>query len=89
MTHINPHNFLSEAASIIGERGHDYGGIEDNFRKAADIANAVLGRALTPYDIAMVLACVKLARMRTSPDKRDNYLDCANYLAFAAELEGK
>lgn len=83
---MNPHNFLSEAAAIIGERGHDYGGVEDNFQKAADIANAVLGRALTPYDIAMVMVSVKLARMRVSPDKRDNYLDCAAYLAFATEL---
>jgi len=86
MSRINPHSFLTDAAAIMGERGHDYGGVEDNFQTAADIANAVLGRALTPYDVSMILAAVKLARMRTSPDKRDNYLDCVNYLAFAADL---
>lgn len=84
---MNPHAFFEEAAAIIGERGHDYGGIEDNFENIARIANAVLGRALTAHDVAIIMACVKLARMRTSPSKRDNYLDCANYLAFAAELK--
>ena len=41
-----------------------------------------------PYEVAMILASVKLARMSASPSKRDNYLDAINYLAFAAELIG-
>ena len=84
---MNPQESLSEASAIIGERGLDYGGIEDNFENVARIANAILGRALTAHDVAIIMACVKLARMRTSPAKRDNYLDCVNYLAFAAEIK--
>jgi|694.fasta_scaffold17951_3 hypothetical protein len=83
---MNPHDFLSEAAGLIGERGQDYGGIEKNFDRAAEIAGTILGRELSCYDVAIILASVKLARMRSSPYKRDNYLDCANYLAFAAEF---
>jgi len=89
---MNPHKFFEEVSAIIGERGHDYGGVEcggleENFDRAARIANQIIGRALTPHDIAMVMVAVKLARMRTSPDKRDSYIDCAAYLAFAAELK--
>lgn len=78
--------FLEAAAGLIDERGVDYGGVEDNFANTAQIANAILGRDLTPYDVAVVLASVKLARMRASPYKLDSYLDCVNYVAFAAAL---
>lgn len=78
--------FLEAAGGLIDERGADYGGVEDNFANTAQIANAILGRDLTAYDVAVVMAAVKLARMRVSPHKLDSYLDCANYIAFAAAL---
>lgn len=83
---MNPKNFLDEAASLIDDRGADYGGIEQNFETIALLANTVLNRDLSAYDVAMILHCVKLARLRTSPHKRDNYLDGVNYLAFAGEM---
>lgn len=84
---MKPHAVLDEAAKIIGERGEQYGGIEENFHRAANTARAA-GIDVGPYEVAMILASVKLARMSASPSKRDNYLDCINYLAFAAELIG-
>lgn len=84
---MNPHKLLNEAASIIGERGQDYGDIENNFENIARIANAMLqDTQLTAYDIAIVLAAVKFARIKQSPWKRDNYVDGVNYLAFAGEI---
>jgi hypothetical protein len=83
---MNPKAFLDEASSLIDDRGADYGGIEKNFETIASLANTVLNRDLSAYDVAMILHCVKLARLRTSPTKRDNYLDGVNYLAFAGEL---
>lgn len=77
---------LEEASSLIDERGADYGGVEENFNHIAGIANAILSRDLTAFEIAVVLASVKLARMRQSPYKLDNYLDGINYLSFAAML---
>lgn len=83
---MNPHNVLGAAAELIGERGADYGGVEDNFANIAAIANIALGRDLTAFDIAVIMTAVKLARIRHSPGKGDNYLDGVNYLAFAHEL---
>lgn len=83
---INPKQVLTEAESLIGERGQDYGGIEDNFSNIAAIFTAMTGKDFTAHDVAMVLTAVKMARLRQSPGKADNYLDAINYLAFAHEL---
>lgn len=83
---MDPHKTLNQCAELIGERGKDYGGIEDNFTTISVIASLVTGQKLTPYDVAMVLVATKLARMSGSRDKDDNYLDAINYLAFAKEL---
>lgn len=83
---MNPHAVLKQAAGLIGDRGQDYGGIEDNFKNIANIANAMLGTSLDAFQVSMILAAVKIARMRQSPYKDDNYLDGINYIAFAHEL---
>lgn len=83
---MRPADVLVECVTLIGERGQDYGGVEDNFRRIASIATVVLKKEVTPWDVAMVLAATKLARMAGARDKRDNYLDAINYLAFASEM---
>lgn len=80
---INPHSILEEARSLIGERGANYGGIEDNFSRIATIAQTALNVQITPYQVAMVHVATKLARMAGPGDKHDNYVDAINYLAFA------
>lgn len=86
MMTVNPQSVLNEAMGLIGERGQDYGGIEDNFLHIASIFTAMTGKEFGAHDVAMFLAAVKMARMRQSPGKADNYLDAINYIAFAHEL---
>lgn len=83
---MNPHKLLQEAADIIGERGKDYGGVENNFRNIADIYQCATGQSIGSYDVAMMMVAVKLARIQMSPRKKDNYIDLINYAAFACEL---
>lgn len=83
---MDPHKTLNECAALIGERGADYGGIEENFDRIARIATEVIGMPITAYEVSIVLVATKLARMAGARDKRDNYLDAINYLAFASEL---
>ena len=83
---MDPHKTLNECAALIGERGQDYGGIEENFDRIARIATEVIGMPITAYEVSIVLVATKLARMSGARDKRDNYLDAINYLAFASEL---
>jgi hypothetical protein len=83
---MDPHKLLKEAAEIIGERGQDYGGIEDNFANIAKIYSSISGIDIKAHDIALMMVCVKLARIKQSPRKKDNYVDLINYAAFACEL---
>lgn len=83
---MDPIKILDEVKAIIGERGEDYGGVENNFENIARIYSTVAGIEMQSWDIALVMVCVKLARIRQSPLKRDNYIDMIAYAAFAAEL---
>lgn len=83
---MDPHKTLNECAALIGERGQDYGGIEENFDRIAKIVTEIIGTPITAYEVSIVLVATKLARMSGARDKRDNYLDAINYLAFASEL---
>jgi hypothetical protein len=81
---MNPHDLLQQASEIIGERGADYGGIEDNFQLIADLASLRLGRDIHPFEVAIIMVCVKNARAFSSPTHIDSRLDAMNYEAFAA-----
>ena len=87
----HPGDLLSHAFEIINARGNEYDNaadIEQNFRETAAVASVVLGKAITPRDVAMVMACVKLIRSKSAPEKLDNYVDGMNYMAFAACFTG-
>ena len=81
---MNPHDLLQQASEIIGERGSDYGGVEDNFQLIADLATLRLGRDIHPYEVAIIMVCLKNARAFSNPTHIDSRLDAMNYEAFAA-----
>ena len=81
---MTPQELLLQAANIIDQRGEGYGGIENNFQLAADLATLRLGRDFHPYEIAIILACVKNARAFNSPTHMDSHVDAVNYELFAA-----
>lgn len=81
---MNPHDLLAQAADIVNQRGEGYGGIENNFQLAADIASLRLGRDFHPYEIAIIMAAVKNARAFASPAHLDSHIDAVNYELFAA-----
>lgn len=83
---MNPHQVLKDCAALIGERGQDYGGVENNFKNIASIYTAMTGKEFTAFDVAVIMMAVKIARLRQSPYKKDNYLDLINYAAFACEM---
>lgn len=81
---MTPQDLLKSAHDIIDQRGVDYGGIENNFQLIADLASLRLGRDFHPYEIAIILACVKNARSFASPAHVDSHVDAVNYELFAA-----
>lgn len=81
---VNPHEMLYKAAEILQERGQTHGDFENNFQLIADIFSLRIGRDFHPYEVCVLLECVKDARMFANPTNVDNYLDGINYRAFAA-----
>jgi len=83
---MDPKTILKAAAELINERGVNYGGIEQNFERAAAIATLKLDKHITAYEVAIILESVKDARRATSPDHYDSHIDGINYRAFALAL---
>jgi hypothetical protein len=48
----------------------------------------MIDKDITPYDVTMILHCLKMARLQTTRNLDDNYVDGINYLAFAAQFAG-
>ena len=80
----NPQEMLVKSAEIIQERGQTHGGIENSFQLISDLVSLRLGKETHPYEICIVMDCVKQARMFANPGNVDNYTDSINYTAFAA-----
>jgi hypothetical protein len=85
---MGPKLILNEASNLIDDRGVNYGGIEQNFDRAAKIASLKLDKHISPYEVAIVLESVKDARRAVAPEHYDSHIDGINYRAFALLLSG-
>ena len=83
-------------ACVCGEREEDYGSPEDSFGCIAELWEAYLRAAciapdavvrVTPTDVAMMMALLKIARIGTScvGGTADSFVDLAGYAACGAE----
>ena len=71
---------------VCGDREQDYGSPEDNFAVIAALWTAYTGTDITPKDVAMMMALLKIARAKAG-NKPDTYIDLAGYAACGGELE--
>lgn len=78
---------------VCGDRESDYGSPEGNFTRIAKLWSVYLDlseedeTALTPKDVAAMLALLKIARIASGHAKDDNWVDLAGYAACGGELE--
>lgn len=74
---------------VCHDREDAYGSPEDNFSRIAVLANVVLESklrfSLTPLDVALFLACVKLGRLAHKPTL-DSLVDLAGYAVCGAGM---
>lgn len=77
-------------ACVCRDRQQTHGEAEDNFADIASIASTVLAdklaKPLQALDVAIFMAIVKLARMRTSQTHKDNFVDLAGYAVCGAGI---
>ena len=77
---------LKEAKKCIcGDRDRDYGNPNGSFELIGKLWGDYMGIKITPKDVAIMMALLKVARCKYS-DKIDSFVDGAGYFACAAEV---
>ena len=78
---------LDEANRLThGDRDKNYGTPYTNHKRIADIWSVILGIEITPAQVALCMAGVKIARLVETPDHLDSFVDGCAYLSIAGEL---
>ena len=78
---------LSKAKECVcGQREQDYGSPEHNFQLIADLWTDYLGRLISTTDVAMMMALLKIARIKNGGGTGDSFVDLAGYAACGGEL---
>ena len=87
---------LQEAIKIVTkDRNATHGEPEDNFKTIAKYWNNYMTSTygalieFTPHDIAVLMALVKIARISTSPQVADHWIDLAGYAACGGGIAVK
>jgi len=70
---------------VTKDRANDHGDMENNFKTIATYWSEHLGHKIEPQDVGVMMALLKMARVKSNPFHEDNYVDGAGYLACAAE----
>jgi len=87
MKDLNRKDILDQATSLTtGDRNTQHGDPYSNHDNIARIWSVILGRKVEPFQVALCMAGLKLARLSGNPDNMDSYIDGAAYLAIAGEL---
>ena len=71
---------------VCGQREEDYGLPEDNFSIIADFWSVYLGIEVSMNDVAIMMALLKIARIKTGTATNDSFIDLAGYAACGGEL---
>lgn len=84
---MNRSEILDEAKRLINaDRAKDYGQPRINHQRIADLWSVILGIEVSPAQVAICMAQVKLSRLVHTPDHLDSYIDAAAYLGIAGEI---
>lgn len=84
-------NILSEADEITSGRSsdpslHNYGHPLEHFTRTALMWSAILGIEVTPQQVGLCMAALKISRQVHKP-KRDNLVDAAGYIRTVEMIE--
>lgn len=74
---------------VTGSRAQDYGSAERNFELIATLWSAYLDTDISAVDVAMMMAMLKIARVKSGRWHEDNFIDLAGYAACAGEIAGR
>lgn len=73
---------------VCGRREQDYGSPERSFGTIAALWSTYLGTEIAPTSVAVMMALLKIARLKSNPLHMDNWVDLAGYAAAGGEIAG-
>ena len=77
---------LQQAISLtMGDRNEQNGDPRENHERIAKIWSVILHQEIEPYQVALCMAGLKLARLAYNP-LEDSFIDGAAYFAIAGEI---
>lgn len=80
-------DILETANQIVNaERQDNYGSPEQNFGRIAAFWTAYKGVKFSMEDVAAMMGLVKIARIATTPDHIDSWVDLAGYAGCGGEV---
>jgi hypothetical protein len=83
---MNRGDILQEAARLTAkDRQQTYGDPRTNHCRIADLWTIYLGKEVTPQQVAICMALVKIARLMET-ETADSFVDLAAYAAIAGEI---
>jgi len=77
---------LQSATDLYQERGLHYGHPSDNMSRAARLISAYLEMPVEDYQVAVILALIKVGRSIENSQQIDTWIDACSYLAIAGQL---
>lgn len=87
MKDMNRSECLEKAKECVcGKRETDHGSPEDSFTTVSKLWNAYAGTNFTAKDVAMMMALLKIARIKGDKAAEDSFVDLAGYAACACEI---
>jgi hypothetical protein len=86
---MNREEILQTAIDLtMHDRNEQNGDPLENHQRIANIWEVILGITIEPYQVALCMAGMKLARLAHNP-LDDSFIDGAAYLAIAGEIVNK
>lgn len=86
---MNRNQILQAASNLInGERKTTYGDVAEAHSRIAAIWTALLGYPVSPAQVPLLLAGMKLARLAHDIRHVDSWIDVAGYAALGGEMAG-
>ena len=82
----NREAIFDEARLLIQDRGRVYGSPYTNHKRIAELWSGLLEIPITPHQVVLCMASVKLARLVETPTHHDSIVDAVAYLAFYEDV---
>lgn len=82
---------IVKAASDLmdGERAKDYGDAYEMHDRIAKGWAEILGVNVSPHEVALCMAWLKISRLVENPGHTDSYVDLVAYGALAGEIQAR